>query len=361
VPPLRLRAIAGWRRGQEFVFSGPRVRIGRSRDNDFILPERETPASSGHHAEAVLDSSGAWWIIDLGSSNGTRVNDLVVQRHDLHSGDRITFGDEQFAVRLGGRSRAAIGVFMGLTAVVAGLAVAVMVEQGRASSSFEAVAASAARSVFMLAVDENGTRSLVGTAFAVDTSGTLATNAHIAAALQRRLAPDGRAGSARVIAVQSDTSNARLVTATSIHPGWQGSILADVALLRLQAGEPLAPLALADAARTANLRRGTPLATLGFPAVSTDPLYPRGRLSVDVVGDVRDDYIQAGLGITPGMSGSPVFDQTGAVVAIVAGGDFVGTSDGARPSGSAANWAISVRLLRELLASTRRVSGERTP
>jgi S1-C subfamily serine protease len=359
VPLLRLRAIAGWRRGQELVFSGPRVRIGRSRDNDVILPERETPVSSGHHAEALLDSSGGWWIIDLNSSNGTRVNDIVVQRHGLQSGDRITFGDEQFAVRLGGQSRVAIAVFVALSAVVVGLAVAVMVEQGRASSSFEAVAASAARSVFMVALDENGARSIVGTAFAVEAGGTLATNAHIAAVLQPRLAING--GSARVIAVQSDTSDARLVTATSIHPSWQGSIRADVALLRLQAGEPLAPLALADSRITANLRRGTPLATLGFPAVSTDPLYPRGRLSVDVVGDVRDDYIQAGLGITPGMSGSPVFDHTGTVVAIVASGDFVGAPDGARPSGSAANWAINVRFLRELLASTRRVSGERKP
>jgi S1-C subfamily serine protease len=359
VPPLRLRAIAGWRRGQEFVFSGPRVRIGRSRDNDFILPERETPASSGHHAEALLDSSGAWWIIDLNSSNGTRVNGAFVLRHDLQSGDRIAFGDEQFDVRLGGRSRVAVAVFVALSAVVVGLAVAVLVEQGRASSSFEAVAASAAPSVFMVAVDENGARSLVGTAFAVEAGGTLATSAHIAAALQPRL--DIHSGSARVIAVRSDTSDARLVIATSIHPGWQGSIRADVALLHLQAGDPLAPLPLADARATASLRRGTPLATLGFPSVSTDPLHPRGRLSVDVVGDVRDDYIQAGLGITPGLSGSPVFDRTGTVVAIVASGDFVGAADGTHPSGSAANWAISVRFLKELLASTRLVSGERRP
>jgi len=344
---------AGRPRDQEFIFSGPRVRIGRSHDNDVILPERETPVSSGHHAEALLDSSGAWWIIDLNSSNGTRLNDVVVQRHELRSGDRITFGDEQFAVTLGGGSWAAIAVFTALTAVVVGLGVAVLVEQGRARSSFEAAAASAARSVFMIAVDENGARSIVGTAFAVDASGTLATNAHIAAALQQRLATNLTDGSARVIAVQSDTSDARLVTASSIHPNWQGSIRADVALLRLQAGEPLTPLPLADARTTASLRRGTPLAAFGFPAVSTDPLHPRGRLTVDVVGDVRDDYIQAGLGIAPGTSGSPVFDQTGTVVAIVVGGDFVDRPDGARPSGSGANWAISVRFLRELLARTR--------
>jgi S1-C subfamily serine protease len=355
VPLLRLRAIAGRRRGQEFVFSGPRVRVGRSRDNDFILPERKTPVSSGHHAEALLDSSGAWWIIDLSSSNGTRLNDVVVQRHELQSGDRITFGDEQFAVTLGGRSRVTIAVFTALTAVV-GLAVAVLVEQARGpvGSSFEAVAASATRSVFMIAVDERGARSIIGTAFAVDAGGTLATNAHIAATLQRQLTINGPDGPARVIAVQSDTSDARLVTATSVHPDWQqGSIRADVALLRLEPGDPLTPLPLADARTAATLRRGAPLAALGFPAVSTDPLYPRARLSVDVVGDVRDDYIQAGLGITPGMSGSPVFVQTGIVVAIVAGGDFVGGRDLTRPSGSAANWAISVRFLRELLARPR--------
>ena len=77
MPPLRLRPIAGARRGPDLRFSGPRVRIGRSRDNDVILPERAAPESSAHHAEALLDTNGAWSIVDLASSNGTTLNGVA--------------------------------------------------------------------------------------------------------------------------------------------------------------------------------------------------------------------------------------------------------------------------------------------
>ena len=93
------------------------------------------------------------------------------------------------------------------------------------------------------------------------------------------------------------------------------------------------------------------VAAFGFPTVSTDPWKPRGRLSVDFLGDVRGDYLEVGLAIAPGTSGSPVLDEAGTVVAIVVGGDFVDTPDGRgkTPSGTAANWAISVSMLRDLL------------
>jgi S1-C subfamily serine protease len=110
------------------------------------------------------------------------------------------------------------------------------------------------------------------------------------------------------------------------------------------------PLPLADDASFRRLQRGTSVASFGFPAVSTDAQHPRGRLSTDIVGDVRGEYVQAGLAIAPGTSGSPVFDQHGAVVAVVAGGDFVkGTNGALTPSGSQANWAISIERVRELL------------
>jgi S1-C subfamily serine protease len=90
--------------------------------------------------------------------------------------------------------------------------------------------------------------------------------------------------------------------------------------------------------------------SFGFPAVSTDARRPRGRLALDIVGDVRGEYVEAGLAIAPGTSGSPVFDDRGAVVAMVAGGDFVKGANGAlMPTGSQANWAISVERIRELL------------
>jgi hypothetical protein len=92
-----LRCVSGPRRGQEFISSGPRIRIGRSRDNDIILVESESPPSSGRHAEALAER-GAWWIVDAGSTNGTYVNGVAVDRRRLKTGDVLTFGDDQFVV-----------------------------------------------------------------------------------------------------------------------------------------------------------------------------------------------------------------------------------------------------------------------
>lgn len=64
------------------------VRLGRSPDNDVILRD---PATSGHHAR--LERRGeAFWIVDLGSTNGTFVNGEPVQEKQLNDGDRLTIG-----------------------------------------------------------------------------------------------------------------------------------------------------------------------------------------------------------------------------------------------------------------------------
>jgi S1-C subfamily serine protease len=353
VPSLRLRSVSGPRRGQKFVFNGPRVRIGRSRDNDLILPEQDQPLSSAHHAEALLDSSGSWWIVDAGSSNGTRLNNLAVDRHELKTGDRLVFGADQFAVTIGDpRRRWAAAAVVIIVVLATAAAVATL---WHLHGSLEDVAANAARSVYMIAVEEGGTRSVLGTGFAIAPDGLLATNAHVANALERRRTESAAKGGLPGIAVQGDTFGVRRIVSASIHPGWrQGSMRDDVALLQLDAGPILAALPLADASTIASLRRGTSVAAFGFPAVSTDPSRPRGRLSVDVIGDVRDEYLEVGLGISPGTSGSPVFGESGTVVAIVVGGDFVDAPNGAkRPSGSAANWALSALVLKEFLASRR--------
>jgi S1-C subfamily serine protease len=354
VPVLRLRSIGGGRHGQEFVFSGPRVRIGRSRDNDLILPERENPSSSSRHAEALLEASGEWCLIDVGSSNGTRINGTSISRQALKNGDRVAFGDELFVVGFGGWRRPWLYASVAAALVAAaGFITYGIVESRR--TPFENVALSAAPSVFLIAIEDGGSRTLVGTSFVVGADGVLATNAHIAAELQRRgVLPgsDGRggAGSARAVAIQGDTYVARRIVSVVIAPDWHaGSLRSDIALLRLEPGPALAPLRLADQAVVAGITRGMPIATFGFPAVSTDADKPRGRLSVDVVGDVRGEYLEVGLGIAPGTSGSPVFDGSGVVVGIVAGGDFVTGPDAPpRPTGSSANWALVATVLSDL-------------
>ena len=338
------------------IFSGPRVRIGRSRDNDVILPERDSPLSSAHHAEVLLDSTGVWSLVDLNSSNGTTINDVAIGRHAVKSGDRVTFGDQQFLVTIEPdaphRSRAWM---IALTTMIALVVAGAVLSRNWRQPPFEDVAASASASVFMIAVEENGVRSTIGTAFAIGADGLLATNAHIVGALRKRgaLAGGGRPG-VRAVAVLGDAYTVRVIRTATTHPAWrEGSIQGDVALLRLEGGPMLVPLRLADARTIAALRRGMPLAAFGFPAVSTDPARPRGRLSVDVLGDVRGSYFEVGLGIAPGTSGSPVFDAAGAVVAIVAGGDFVDAPEGARPTGSSANWALSAATVAEVPAPAR--------
>jgi S1-C subfamily serine protease len=348
-----LRSIGGGRRGQEFVFSGPRVRIGRSRDNDLILPERENPSSSSRHAEALLDASGAWCLIDVGSSNGTRINNIGISRQALKSGDRVAFGDELFVVGFGGSQRPLLYAAVAVALLAAVGFIVFGIVQGR-PTPFENVALSAAPSVFLIAIEEGGSRTLVGTSFVVGADGVLATNAHIAAELQKRgVLPvrGAEAGAARAVAIQGDTYVARRIASVVIAPDWHsGSLRSDVALLRLEPGPALAPLKLADQTAIAAITRGMPIATFGFPAVSTDADKPRGRLSVDVVGDVRGEYLEVGLGIAPGTSGSPVFNGSGVVVGIVAGGDFVTGPDAPpRPTGSSANWALVSTVLEQLL------------
>ena len=72
------------------------LRLGRSPDNDVILRD---PATSGHHAR--LERRGdQFWIVDLGSTNGTFVNGESIQEKQLNHGDRLTVGQNsvQFTV-----------------------------------------------------------------------------------------------------------------------------------------------------------------------------------------------------------------------------------------------------------------------
>ncbi len=70
---------------------GPRdtVSIGRSRSCDLRLPGGD---ASRRHAEIAGGPDG-FTITDLGSTNGTFVNDQRIQKHELQAGDRIEIGN----------------------------------------------------------------------------------------------------------------------------------------------------------------------------------------------------------------------------------------------------------------------------
>jgi hypothetical protein len=74
--------------GRRNVLSGSRVVLGRSREADIVLQD---PNVSRRHAELRRDEGG-WQIVDLGSTNGIKVNGRRVNHQPLTPGDQITIG-----------------------------------------------------------------------------------------------------------------------------------------------------------------------------------------------------------------------------------------------------------------------------
>ncbi|HEY1319072.1 MAG TPA: cytochrome P450, partial [Streptosporangiaceae bacterium] len=72
--------------------AGQARRIGREPDNDIMVPH---PSVSRHHAE-LHTTPGGYRIVDLGSHNGTFVNEQRVSAATLAEGDTIGFGDTTF-------------------------------------------------------------------------------------------------------------------------------------------------------------------------------------------------------------------------------------------------------------------------
>src|ERR1044071_3412790 len=103
---LRLRVVSDHRRSLggrgNIVFGVGGGTIGRSADNDWVLPDPQRYVSA-HHAR-VSFRQGSYFLEDL-STNGAFVNDGDVAigkvgPHKLQNGDLIRFGDYQVSVAL---------------------------------------------------------------------------------------------------------------------------------------------------------------------------------------------------------------------------------------------------------------------
>ncbi|HET7566446.1 MAG TPA: DUF3662 and FHA domain-containing protein [Gaiellaceae bacterium] len=84
----RTVAVLSWN-GQRKVLDKRRAVLGRSRDADVQI---EDPNVSRRHAEIVQEGS-TFWVVDLGSTNGTEVDGRRVQRAQLQSGASFTIGE----------------------------------------------------------------------------------------------------------------------------------------------------------------------------------------------------------------------------------------------------------------------------
>jgi hypothetical protein len=77
--------------GQEVAVSpAGETTIGRDNGSTVVLDD---PQASRHHARIVFQDD-AYWLEDLGSTNGTRVNGEAVTRHKLEPNEQISVGDK---------------------------------------------------------------------------------------------------------------------------------------------------------------------------------------------------------------------------------------------------------------------------
>jgi len=72
----------------------PGLTLGRENHNTIGMPENKK--SSRDHAKVWREGPGKYAIADLGSTNGTLVNDEKVTRHSLVDGDEVRVGEATF-------------------------------------------------------------------------------------------------------------------------------------------------------------------------------------------------------------------------------------------------------------------------
>jgi pSer/pThr/pTyr-binding forkhead associated (FHA) protein len=94
--------LSGGAAGNEFTLDQPKISMGRGPDVD--LPFEDSAMSREH---AILEfSDGGFRIRDLGSTNGTQVNDEMIEARNLDHGDRLRIGEHVFQFILEKRERA---------------------------------------------------------------------------------------------------------------------------------------------------------------------------------------------------------------------------------------------------------------
>ena len=101
-PEQRAEAIVATRavvalEDRRYVLEGPRATIGRSKEVECVLRD---PNVSRRHAELRQATSGDWTIVDLGSTNGVKVNGRRVASTRLSPGDQVTVGSTTFVFEI---------------------------------------------------------------------------------------------------------------------------------------------------------------------------------------------------------------------------------------------------------------------
>ena len=169
--------------------------------------------------------------------------------------------------------------------------------------------------VAIVLVEYNDGERFSGTAFAVDSNGTMVTNKHIL------IGEDGTKTPRRIGVIFSGSTQFWRAEMISVSPE------VDIGVFRvaIKGGTPK----VKGLARTREgIERGDPVAILGYPLGFDLPMENRGgnpiaepTLTVGTVSKALTAVVQVDAYGAPGSSGSPVFDRNGNVIAVLYGGE----------------------------------------
>jgi len=168
--------------------------------------------------------------------------------------------------------------------------------------------------VAIVLVKFSETERFSGTAFAVDSNGTMVTNKHVL------VGEDGTRTPRRIGVIFSGSTQVFQGEMVGVSPE------ADVGVLRvrIKGGTPR----VAGMVRSRQgVERGDPVAIIGYPLGFDLPMEARGQfpiaeptLTVGTVSKALSAVVQVDGYGAPGSSGSPIFDREGKVIAVLYGG-----------------------------------------
>ena len=76
--------------GRRMAMAKDKYAVGRDSDADLVIGRSSV---SRNHSRLWRDEAGDWWVQDLGSTNGTFVNEERIVSRRLSEGDQVRFGD----------------------------------------------------------------------------------------------------------------------------------------------------------------------------------------------------------------------------------------------------------------------------